>query len=66
MSRFPNDQHTSLEMHDEENESEYEAMELLERLSSLREDMEDLKLKTPSAKAAGVLSVASTLPTCLA
>ncbi|HEX9131616.1 MAG TPA: hypothetical protein VF844_04940 [Ktedonobacteraceae bacterium] len=40
MSNLPKDQHTSVEMHDEEDE--YSEMELLERLETLREDMEDL------------------------
>ncbi len=42
MSNLPKDQHTSFEMHDEEDEIEYEDMELLEHLETLREDMEDL------------------------
>lgn len=46
MSKFPKDQHTSLEMNDEEDASEFTEMELLERLESLREDMEDLGVST--------------------
>lgn len=46
MSNFPKDQHTSLEMNDEEDASEFTEMELLERLESLREDMEDLGVST--------------------
>ncbi len=42
MSKLPEDQRTSLEMHDEEDEAEFTQMELLERLETLREDMEDL------------------------
>ena len=48
MAKLPENQHTSVEMHDEENEFEYEDMELLERLETLREDMEDLKVTTLS------------------
>jgi len=46
MSNLPKDQHTPVEMHDEEDEDEYSEMELLERLETLREDMEDLGVKT--------------------
>lgn len=46
MSNFPKDQHTSLEMNDEEDASEFTEMELLERMESLREDMEDLGVST--------------------
>ncbi len=42
MSNLPKDQHTSVEMHGEEDEDEYSEMELLERLETLREDMEEL------------------------
>ncbi len=42
MSNLPKDQQRSVEMHDEEGEDEYTEMELLERLETLREDMEDL------------------------
>jgi hypothetical protein len=42
MSKTPDDQHHSLEMHRGADEIEYEEMELLERLETLREDMEDL------------------------
>jgi len=48
MAKLPENQHTSVEMHAEENEFEYEDMELLERLETLREDMEDLKVTTLS------------------
>ena len=48
MSNLSNDQHTSVEMQDKEGEFEYEDMELLERLETLREDMEDLKVTTLS------------------
>jgi hypothetical protein len=44
MTKLPEDQRTSLEMHDEEDEAEFTEMELLERLETLREDMEDLGL----------------------
>ena len=46
MSKLPKDQHTSIEMHDEADEFQYKDMELLERLETLREDMEDLGVKT--------------------
>ena len=39
---------TGNKMHEEEDEFEYEDMELLERLETLREDMEDLKVTTLS------------------
>ena len=39
-------QHISFEKHEDANEFEYEDMELLERLETLREDMEDLRVKT--------------------
>ena len=42
MSNLPKDQQKSVEMHGEEGEDEYTEMELLERLETLREDMEDL------------------------
>ncbi len=48
MSNLSRDQHTSVEMQDKEGEFEYEDMELLERLETLREDMEDLKVTTLS------------------
>jgi hypothetical protein len=48
MSNLSQDQHTSVEMQDKEGEFEYEDMELLERLETLREDMEDLKVTTLS------------------
>ncbi len=46
MSKTPDDQHNSLEMHVGADEFEYEEMELLERLETLREDMEDLRVTT--------------------
>ena len=46
MSKTPDDQHDSLEMHVGTDEFEYEEMELLERLETLREDMEDLRVTT--------------------
>jgi len=49
MSNIPKDQHNPVEMQDKHAvESEYEEMELLERLETLREDMEDLKVTTLS------------------
>ena len=48
MSNLSHDRHTSVEMQDKEGEFEYEDMELLERLETLREDMEDLKVTTLS------------------
>lgn len=47
MSKLPKDQHTPREMLDNEvNEAEFEEMDLLERLETLREDMEDLGVTT--------------------
>ena len=46
MSKLPKEQHYPLEKHEGADELEYEEMELLERLESLREDMEDLDVKT--------------------
>ena len=46
MSKTPDDQHNSLKAHAETDEFEYEEMELLERLETLREDMEDLRVTT--------------------
>jgi hypothetical protein len=46
MSKSPKDQQPSLEMYVEEDEAEFTEMELLERLESLREDMEDLGVST--------------------
>ena len=46
MSKTPDDQHDSLETHVGTDEFEYEEMELLERLETLREDMEDLRVTT--------------------
>jgi hypothetical protein len=48
MSKTPDDQHNSLEMHVGADEFEYEEMELLERLEALRDDMEDLRVTTLS------------------
>ena len=48
MSKFPKDQHISIEMHNEDDEAEFTEMEVLERLETLREDMEDLKVTTLS------------------
>ncbi len=48
MGKLPENQHTSVEMQDKEDEFEYEDMQLLERLETLREDMEDLKVTTLS------------------
>ena len=46
MTKLPEDQRTPFEMHDEEDEAEFTEMELLERLETLREDMEDLGVTT--------------------
>ena len=46
MSKSPKDQRTPFEMHNEEDETEFTEMELLERLETLREDMEDLGVTT--------------------
>jgi hypothetical protein len=46
MSKSPKDQQPSLERYVEEDEAEFTEMELLERLESLREDMEDLGVST--------------------
>ena len=46
MSKTPDDQHNSLKVHIGTDEFEYEEMELLERLETLREDMEDLRVTT--------------------
>jgi hypothetical protein len=47
MSKFPKDQLTSHERDDDGiDEEEYAEMELLERLETLREDMEDLGVST--------------------
>ncbi len=45
MSKLPRDQQFSFETHNED-QIEYDEMELLERLETLREDMEDLGVKT--------------------
>ncbi len=46
MSEESKDQHISLEKYIEDDQFEYEEMELLERLETLREDMEDLRVTT--------------------
>ena len=48
MSKLPKDQHYSLQKHQDTDELEYAELELLERLETLREDMEDLKVTTLS------------------
>ncbi|HYT36690.1 MAG TPA: hypothetical protein VEL49_05865 [Ktedonobacteraceae bacterium] len=48
MNNSQKEQHISLEKHEGADEFEYEDMELLERLETLREDMEDLKVTTLS------------------
>ena len=48
MNNSQEKQHISLENHEDANEFEYEDMELLERLETLREDMEDLRVTTLS------------------
>jgi hypothetical protein len=46
MSKTPEDQYNSLEINEEADEIEYSQMELLERLETLQEDMEDLGVTT--------------------
>jgi hypothetical protein len=46
MRNTPDNHDNSLEMHAGAGETEYEEMELLERLETLREDMEDLRVAT--------------------
>ena len=46
MNNSPKEQHISSEKHKDAQELEYEDMELLERLETLREDMEDLRVTT--------------------
>lgn len=46
MNNSHNEQHISSEKHEGAEELEYEDMELLERLETLREDMEDLRVQT--------------------
>jgi len=48
MSNLSNDQHTPVEKHENEDKLEYADMELLERLETLREDMEDVRVTTLS------------------
>jgi hypothetical protein len=48
MNNSHKEQHISSEKHDNADELEYSEMELLERLETLREDMEDLKVTTLS------------------
>jgi len=46
MNNSQKEQHISSEKHEDAKDLEYEDMELLERLETLREDMEDLGVKT--------------------
>jgi hypothetical protein len=46
MNNSQNEQHISSGKHKDAQEVEYEDMELLERLETLREDMEDLRITT--------------------
>ena len=46
MNNSQKEQHISSEKHEDAEELEYEDMELLERLETLREDMEDLRVQT--------------------
>jgi hypothetical protein len=46
MHNSQSDQHSSSVKHEKADEFEYEEMELLEHLESLREDMEDLGVST--------------------
>ena len=46
MNNSQKEQHISFEKYEDAGELEYEEMELLERLETLREDMEDLKVTT--------------------
>jgi len=48
MSELPKEQHYSSEKHEATDELEYEELDLLECLESLREDMEALKVTTLS------------------
>ncbi len=48
MNNSPKEQYTSLEKHEATDELEYEELDLLECLESLREDMEALKVTTLS------------------
>jgi len=48
MNNSPKEQNTSLEQHEATDELEYEELDLLECLESLREDMEALKVTTLS------------------
>ncbi len=48
MNNSPKEQYTSLEQHEATDELEYEELDLLECLESLREDMEALKVTTLS------------------
>jgi hypothetical protein len=48
MNNSQDEHHISLEKHEDADEFEYKDMELLERLETLREDMEDLKVTTLS------------------
>ncbi len=46
MSKLSNNQQSYVEIHDKADKSEYEEMDLLERLETLREDMEELGIST--------------------
>ena len=46
MNNSRDEQHISLEKHEDTDEFEYEDMELLERFETLLEDMEDLGITT--------------------
>ena len=48
MNNSPKERYTSLEKHEATDELEYEELDLLECLESLREDMEALKVTTLS------------------
>jgi hypothetical protein len=48
MNNSQKEQHISLVKHEDDDEFEFEEMELLERLETLREDMEDLKVTSLS------------------
>jgi hypothetical protein len=48
MSKLPRDQHNTSEQHEDTDELAYDELELLARLETLREDMEDLKVTSLS------------------
>ena len=54
MSNVPKNQHTPVEKHEDAEELEFEDMELPERLETLREDMEDLKVNDPTRRTRGL------------